>query len=195
MAFAAGPCCLSPRSWRVRGAAMPQIESSLSEQTQIWPLFLIDTLLTLRSAKRICRKSGIQIPVARCVLLASDDHRGTNMLSTVDPVFHCPRRATFKTSSLRRAYRHWAALVIIAYLMIGCASEVDSDAGSDTEYPNPCDKVHCDTPRTCVAYYGVLGTNGPQFTECVLPCMDDPNVCPEGTTCTTIYDGPGTVCF
>jgi hypothetical protein len=53
----------------------------------------------------------------------------------------------------------------------------------------------CSEGLTPVTFYGVAGEAGPEFCWCTIPCDDDPNVCPETTTCTATGDGPGTVCF
>lgn len=53
----------------------------------------------------------------------------------------------------------------------------------------------CPENLTPVHFYGVAGTSGPQFCWCTIPCADNAKICPEGTTCTTLADGPGTVCF
>jgi hypothetical protein len=52
----------------------------------------------------------------------------------------------------------------------------------------------CSEGLTPVKYYGIAGSAGPEFCDCTIPCEEDPNVCPEGTSCVTISDGPGTVC-
>lgn len=124
-------------------------------------------------------------------MCALSGHRGARVSFNVNQVSRFPPPAKSRTPFAHRAYRHWASLAIAAYLMTGCGSDVTSDA----ENPNACDDIHCDAPRTCVAYYGVAGTSGPLFTSCEIPCLDSPDVCPEGTICTTIFDGPGTVCF
>lgn len=53
----------------------------------------------------------------------------------------------------------------------------------------------CSEGLTAVEFYGVAGEAGPLFCVCTIPCKDDPNVCPETTTCTATGDGPGTVCL
>jgi hypothetical protein len=48
---------------------------------------------------------------------------------------------------------------------------------------------------TCAKYYGIAGPSGPEFSSCEIGCGGDAkSVCPEGTECTTIADGPGSVC-
>ena len=51
----------------------------------------------------------------------------------------------------------------------------------------------CAPGLTCVSYYGFAGARGPQFKTCEMPCQND-KVCPAGTRCTTVSDGPGRVC-
>ena len=48
----------------------------------------------------------------------------------------------------------------------------------------------------CVSYYGIAGPRGPQFKSCEIKCEKnhEESVCPKGTHCTTIADGPGQVC-
>lgn len=47
----------------------------------------------------------------------------------------------------------------------------------------------------CAKYFGIAGPSGPEFSSCEISCADDAKtVCPEGTACTTIADGPGSVC-
>jgi hypothetical protein len=58
----------------------------------------------------------------------------------------------------------------------------------------PCDDKGCASPYQCVKYYGIAGPRGPEFKSCEIPCADAKAVCPEGTACTTIADGPGRVC-
>lgn len=53
----------------------------------------------------------------------------------------------------------------------------------------------CSEGLTPVHFYGIAGEAGPEFCWCTIPCEDDPNVCPQTTTCTATGDGPGTVCF
>lgn len=54
----------------------------------------------------------------------------------------------------------------------------------------------CAQGLTCVSYYGIAGAKGPQFKTCEIKCDKDheETVCPKGTHCATIADGPGSVC-
>ena len=63
----------------------------------------------------------------------------------------------------------------------------------------------CADGLTCLDYYGVAGAQGPKFSSCEMRCtMIRPGklppkgkfagACPKGSICTTISDGPGTVC-
>ena len=45
---------------------------------------------------------------------------------------------------------------------------------------------------TPVTFYGIAGTAGPQFCTCEIPCRT--TACPSNMKCTTIADGPGSVC-
>jgi hypothetical protein len=51
----------------------------------------------------------------------------------------------------------------------------------------------CARPAVCVSYYGIAGAKGPQFKTCEVKC-DATTSCPDGKKCTTIADGPGSVC-
>jgi len=55
------------------------------------------------------------------------------------------------------------------------------------------DNDACAAPATCVTYSGIAGPSGPQFKTCEVKCTPDTK-CPDGTKCTTIADGPGSVC-
>lgn len=56
-----------------------------------------------------------------------------------------------------------------------------------------CGGKQCTDGRECVEYYGIAGPGGPKFTSCEWRCNKG-QACPEGTSCTTIADGPGAVC-
>ena len=80
------------------------------------------------------------------------------------------------------------------------AGGMDGQAGAAPTEPATglnasCVDDACPDGLTPIHFYGVAGTAGPQFCWCTIPCADDPKVCPTGTSCTTISDGPGTVCF
>jgi len=54
----------------------------------------------------------------------------------------------------------------------------------------------CASGYECVKYYGIAGARGPQFKTCEIRCEknNEEAVCPKGTHCTTVADGPGQVC-
>jgi hypothetical protein len=53
----------------------------------------------------------------------------------------------------------------------------------------------CAPPAGCVSYYGIAGAKGPQFKTCEVKCDAlGKTPCPEGKKCTTVADGPGSVC-
>jgi hypothetical protein len=52
----------------------------------------------------------------------------------------------------------------------------------------------CAPPATCVTYYGIAGARGPAFKSCEVKCTPKSTGCPDGRKCTTIADGPGSVC-
>jgi hypothetical protein len=57
-----------------------------------------------------------------------------------------------------------------------------------------CVGDQCPDGLTAMSYYGIAGPSGPLFCSCEIPCGEDPNACPDTTTCVTISDGPGEVC-
>ncbi|MBX7083195.1 MAG: hypothetical protein K1X88_28570 [Nannocystaceae bacterium] len=74
----------------------------------------------------------------------------------------------------------------------GSAPTPASDDGGTTPAPD-CGGKTCTEGRECVEYYGIAGPGGPKFSSCEWRCNKGQS-CPEGTTCTTIADGPGAVC-
>lgn len=84
---------------------------------------------------------------------------------------------------------------------IECDAQPDAGAPPSGETPDlddlntPCTDGTCPAGLTPVEYYGIAGPQGPLFCSCSIPCGEDPAVCPEGTTCGTISDGPGVVCL
>ncbi len=52
----------------------------------------------------------------------------------------------------------------------------------------------CGRGTACVTYYGIAGPSGPAFKSCEITCVNGKGPCPPGTACTTIADGPGSVC-
>lgn len=82
----------------------------------------------------------------------------------------------------------------------GTGTTGDTTGGDPTTDPAPglgqdcgADDA-CADGLTCVTYYGIAGASGPAFKSCEVPCADPKAVCPEGTSCVTIADGPGQVC-
>ena len=59
-----------------------------------------------------------------------------------------------------------------------------------------CGEKTCAADEECISYYGVAGPAGPKFQECGIRCKPDSGSggCPAGKSCTTIADGPGSVC-
>ena len=63
-----------------------------------------------------------------------------------------------------------------------------------TALNSACVNGACPSGLTPVKFYGVAGTSGPQFCTCSIPCAESAAICPTGTSCVTIADGPGQVC-
>jgi hypothetical protein len=57
-----------------------------------------------------------------------------------------------------------------------------------------CNGGLCGDGLQCIEYYGFAGPRGPKFSSCEIPCSSKANKCPKGHHCTTIADGPGSVC-
>lgn len=75
-------------------------------------------------------------------------------------------------------------------------SDGEGDTGVDLEQLGQhCPDEGCPEGLTRVVYCGIDGCTLREFCSCEIPCEDDPDVCPEGTTCGTISDGPGDVCL
>ncbi len=55
----------------------------------------------------------------------------------------------------------------------------------------------CPSALEAVHFYGAAGMNGPEFCWCVITCdaAGSSGLCPEGTRCQYIGDGPGEVCW
>lgn len=68
--------------------------------------------------------------------------------------------------------------------------------------PEPSEEASCATtlcqpPTVCLEYYGIAGPSGPKFVSCEIPCdstAKQKTACPQGMSCVTIADGPGSVC-
>lgn len=58
-----------------------------------------------------------------------------------------------------------------------------------------CGGQTCTPPKECITYFGIAGANGPEFKSCEIRCKGGgKGGCPDGTSCVTIADGPGSVC-
>jgi eight-cysteine-cluster-containing protein len=73
----------------------------------------------------------------------------------------------------------------------------------EPEPPASCATVLCEPPKVCLEYFGIAGPRGPKFVSCEIRCDPSESAaasakaqsgCPEGTSCVTIADGPGSVC-
>lgn len=58
-----------------------------------------------------------------------------------------------------------------------------------------CVDDECEGGLTPVHFFGIAGPSGPEFCWCTIPCAEDPDMCPETTSCVTVADGPGEVCY
>ena len=76
----------------------------------------------------------------------------------------------------------------------GTFDSIECDA-APPELNSECVDDTCPEGLTPVHFYGIAGPSGPQFCWCTIPCEEDPSVCPSGTSCVSIADGPGTVCY
>jgi hypothetical protein len=68
-------------------------------------------------------------------------------------------------------------------------SALPSDLGKS------CDNGPCSPPLTPVTYCGFAGCSAGTFCACEIPCPKDPKMCPAGTICTSVGDGPSNVCL
>lgn len=74
-------------------------------------------------------------------------------------------------------------------------ADVDSCGTLPPGLNEACPADGCPIGLEPVRFYGAAGTSGPEFCWCSLRCAPDPNVCPAGTVCTSIADGPSNICF
>lgn len=116
-------------------------------------------------------------------------------------------RDSFSTGTSRdcRWSRPPAAALLIA-LAIAASGCDESDGGGttatkDLEESSPITGLHdecsdqtCPTGLTPVKFYGVAGTQGPEFCRCEIPCAEAEPKCPTNMGCVYVADGPGAVC-
>jgi hypothetical protein len=76
----------------------------------------------------------------------------------------------------------------------GSAASGGSAGVSLDDLGSPCAQGQCPDGLTAVTFCGIAGCDVGAFCSCEIPCGDDPAVCPQGTTCAHISDGPGDVC-
>jgi hypothetical protein len=53
----------------------------------------------------------------------------------------------------------------------------------------------CPDGLTPTFFYGLAGTSGPRFCWCSIACDHSVDLCPDGTRCTDIGDGPANICY
>jgi hypothetical protein len=63
------------------------------------------------------------------------------------------------------------------------------------ELGKPCSAGKCPDGTTALTYCGFAGCDVGTFCTCEIPCGENPSICPEGTSCATVSDGPGAVCM
>ncbi|MEM9453122.1 MAG: hypothetical protein AAGF11_03025 [Myxococcota bacterium] len=84
----------------------------------------------------------------------------------------------------------------------GGAEPAPGDKPKSGDKPSPdsappkgdCGGKTCKAPKTCIEYYGIAGPRGPKLYSCELRCTPGKGGCPKGQKCTTVADGPGSVC-
>jgi hypothetical protein len=91
---------------------------------------------------------------------------------------------------------------LAAILLVACTHSTPAPAPAPTPATTPAPGIGekcgaddaCAAPATCVSYTGIAGAKGPTFKTCEVKCVPDKAECPDGRTCKTIADGPGSVC-
>jgi hypothetical protein len=76
----------------------------------------------------------------------------------------------------------------------GAAGSAGSGGVSLDDLGTPCAQGQCPDGLTAVTYCGIAGCDVGAFCSCEIPCGENAQLCPSGTTCATISDGPGDVC-
>lgn len=72
----------------------------------------------------------------------------------------------------------------------GGASNVDL-----SKLNSACVNGACPSGLTPIKFYGIAGMSGPQFCWCSIPCTAASTICPAGTECQNVADGPGLICY
>lgn len=96
--------------------------------------------------------------------------------------------------------RRFALAVFVA--ACGGGTVQTSDGGVDAgnvdihQLGTPCNAGSCPAGLEAVTYCGFAGCQdgGGQFCSCEIRCAQDPKVCPTGSACAFVSDGPGQVC-
>ncbi|MEJ7602563.1 MAG: hypothetical protein WKG01_32020 [Kofleriaceae bacterium] len=74
-------------------------------------------------------------------------------------------------------------------------SPTDQGPVAGPELGAPCGANDtCGAGAECVTYYGIAGPKGPAFKSCEIRCTPNGPACPAGRKCSTVADGPGSVC-
>jgi hypothetical protein len=79
----------------------------------------------------------------------------------------------------------------------GSADATSSDSGVDlNKLGTPCQSGVCPAGLEPVTYCGFAGCQdgGGEMCSCEIKCAQDPKVCPVGSACAFVSDGPGQVC-
>jgi hypothetical protein len=58
-----------------------------------------------------------------------------------------------------------------------------------------CENDECPNGFDPVFFYGIAGTAGPRFCWCGIHCNPDVDLCPTGTSCQSLADGPQDICY
>jgi hypothetical protein len=85
-------------------------------------------------------------------------------------------------------------LLVFLFLALACTDGKDSADAVGVLLGAQCEKDGtCPEGLEPVVYCGI-GGEPCELCSCEITCGDDASSCPEGTSCTTIADGPGDVC-
>ena len=91
--------------------------------------------------------------------------------------------------------------IALVTMLVACGGGTvqSSDGGADVDASvlgTPCQNGACPAGLEAVTYCGFAGCQdgGGEFCSCEIRCAQDPKVCPAGSACAFVSDGPGQVC-